>query len=117
MNLLYLTPHKIWPLTSGNRLRNYHLARRLAAHASVTLVEMCYAGEQTSRPPDGSGFSQIISLHKSAGYTAGKLIRGMVGPTPLTLLNYFEPRLASQLATIFERGQFNAVHLGGFHVS
>ena len=117
MKLLYLTPHKIWPLTSGNRLRNYHLARQLAAHASVTLVEMCYAGEQPSRPPDLCGFNRIISLDKSVGYTAGKLIRGILGPTPLTLLNYFEPRLASQLATILEHGQFNAVHLGGFHVS
>src|ERR1700731_4874449 len=106
MKLLYLAPHKIWPLTSGNRLRNYHLARRLAAHASVTLVEMCYAGAQTSRPPDDCGFSNIIRLHNSLGYTAGKLIRGMGGPTPLTLLNYFEPVLASQLATILERGKF-----------
>jgi sugar transferase (PEP-CTERM/EpsH1 system associated) len=117
MKLLFLVPHKIWPLTSGNRLRNYHLARQLATHASVTLVEMCYAGEPTSTPPDDSGFSYVIRLNKSVGYTAGKFIRGIVGPTPVTLLNYFEPRLASQLATIFERGQFNAVHLGGFHVS
>lgn len=117
MKLLYLAPHKIWPLTSGNRLRNYHLARQLAARGSVTLVEMCYAGEQASRPPDDCRFEQIISLDKCVGYTAGKLFRGMLGPTPLTLLNYFEPRLASQLAIILERGQFNAVHLGGFHVS
>ena len=117
MKLLYLAPHKIWPLTSGNRLRNYHLARQLAARGSVTLVEMCYAGEQASRPPDDCRFEQIISLDKCVGYTAGKLFRGMLGPTPLTLLNYFEPRLASQLAIILERGQYNAVHLGGFHVS
>ena len=117
MKLLYLTPHKIWPLTSGNRLRNYHLARQLAMHGSVTLVEMCYAGEEGSRPPDDCGFDQVIRLEKSVGYSAAKLIRGMVGPTPLTLLNYYEPRLASQLATILGRGRFNAVHFGGFHVS
>lgn len=117
MKLLFLTSQKIWPLTSGNRLRNYHLARQLGALGSVTLVELCYENEEPSNPPDDCKFDRIISLHKSTGYTPIKLIRGMAGPTALTLLNYFEPRLAAQLADILDRGQFDAVHLGGFHLS
>jgi sugar transferase (PEP-CTERM/EpsH1 system associated) len=117
MKLLYLTPHPIWPLTSGNRLRDYHLARQLAARASVTVVEMCYGDEQPIRPPDDAGFEQIISLKRKAGYTPGRVIRGLVGPTPVTVLKYFERRLASQIAGIVKRGGFDAVQIEGLHMS
>jgi sugar transferase (PEP-CTERM/EpsH1 system associated) len=111
MKLLYLTCHQIWPLTSGNRLRDYHLARELAGRASVTLVETCHPGELPSRPPDDNQFDKIISWNKSAGYTPARLIRGMMGPTPLTVLNYFDGRSASQLASLLDRGEFDAVQI------
>jgi glycosyltransferase involved in cell wall biosynthesis len=95
MRLLYFAPHQIWPLTSGNRLRDFHLARQLATRASVTVVEMCHPGELASLLPDDCGLGTLVSLDKGTGYTAGKILRGMIGPTPLTALNYFQPELAA----------------------
>jgi glycosyltransferase involved in cell wall biosynthesis len=117
MRLLFLTPRPIWPLTSGNRLRDYHLSRQLAKRASVTIVEMYSGDQQPSKPPDDSGFEQIISLHRNGGYTPAKVIRGLTGPTPITVLKYFEPRLASQLTEILKRGEFDAVQIEGIHTS
>src|SRR5438034_10135445 len=108
MRLLFLTPRPIWPLTSGNRLRDYHLARQLATHASITVVEMHGKHEQPIKPPADCGFEKIFSLRKNAAYTPGKLIRGIKGPIPLTVLNYFEPRLASQIEEIIDKGGFRS---------
>jgi sugar transferase (PEP-CTERM/EpsH1 system associated) len=113
VRILYFAAHQVWPLTSGNRLRDYHLARQLAARASVTFVEMCHPGEQPSRPPSDCGFNEIITLNKEASYTPIKILRGIAGPTPLTAVNYFEPRLASQLVGILARNKFDAVQIEG----
>lgn len=38
MNILWLTPALPWPLQSGEKLRSYHLARRVAQRHTVTMV-------------------------------------------------------------------------------
>jgi polysaccharide biosynthesis protein PslH len=117
MKLLYFAAHQMWPLTSGNRLRDYHLARELAKRASVTFVEMCRPGEEPSTPPTDCGFDEIISLKKGASYTPGKIVRGLAGPIPLTVLNYFDTKSAFQLANLFARRQFDTVQIEGVHLS
>jgi polysaccharide biosynthesis protein PslH len=117
MKLLYFAAHQLWPLTSGNRLRDYHLARELAKRASVTFVEMCHSGETPSRPPAHCGFEEIISLRKGVGYTPDKIIRGLIGSSPLTTLNYFQPRSASQLANLLANRKFSNLQLQGVHLS
>jgi sugar transferase (PEP-CTERM/EpsH1 system associated) len=117
MRLLYFAAHQAWPLISGNRLRDYHLARELAKRASVTFVEMCHPGEKPSSPPSNCGFDEIISLKKGFGYTPGKIVRGLAGPTPLTALNYFQTRSASQLANLLTRRRFDTVQIEGVQLS
>jgi len=57
MRILYFAPHQIWPINTGARLRDYQLARQLAARSSVTFVEMRHAGEKQRVPPDDSGLA------------------------------------------------------------
>jgi glycosyltransferase involved in cell wall biosynthesis len=117
MRLLYFAAHQMWPLTSGNRLRDYYLAKELAKWASVTFVEMCRPGEEPSSPPNNCGFDEIISLRKGVGYTPGKIVRGLSGPTPLTALNYFQTQSASQLANLLVRQPVDTVQIEGVHLS
>jgi polysaccharide biosynthesis protein PslH len=117
MKLLYFAAHQGWPLTSGNRLRDYHQARELAKRGPVTFVEMCHPGEEPSSLPSDCGFDEVISLRKGAGYTPGKIVRGVAGSTPLTALNYFEPQAEAQLAKLLARSQFSTVQIEGVHLS
>ena len=117
MRLLYFATHQMWPLTSGNRLRDFHLARELAKRASVTFVEMRHLGEEPSSPPSDCAFDEIITLKKGASYTPGKIVRGLAGPTPLTVLNYFDTKSAFQLANLLARRQFDTVQIEGVHLS
>jgi glycosyltransferase involved in cell wall biosynthesis len=78
---------------------------------------MCHPGEKPSSPPSNCGFDEIISLKKGFGYTPGKIVRGLAGPTPLTALNYFQTRSASQLANLLTRRRFDTVQIEGVQLS
>lgn len=91
--------------------------RQLAARAAVTVVEMRYENEESSRAPNDCGCEQIITLKRRAGYTPGKIIRGLTGPTPITVLKYFERGLSLELSGTLRRGRFDAVHIEGIHMS
>ena len=117
MRLLYFAAHKIWPLTSGNRLRDYHLSRQLVKRASVTLVEICHPGEQPTVRSKDCNYERIVSLKKRPSYTLSKILGGLAGPTPITVLNYFEPQLESQMANILAFSPFDTVQIEGIHLS
>jgi glycosyltransferase involved in cell wall biosynthesis len=116
MKLLYFAPHQLWPINTGARLRDYQLARQLAARSSVTFVEMRHATEEPHIPPDDSGLAGIVTLEKGVTYTPFEILRGLAGPTPVTVLNCWSPRSASQLANVLRSRQFDAVQIEGVHL-
>jgi glycosyltransferase involved in cell wall biosynthesis len=116
IRILYFAAHQLWPANTGARLRDYHLARQLAARSSVTFVQMCQVGEAQHVPPDDSGFTQIVTLTKGRTYTPSKILRGLVGPTPITVLNCWSLRSASQLADVLQSKQFDTVQMEGVHL-
>jgi len=116
MKLLYFCPHQIWPANTGARLRDYELARQLAARASVTFVQMCRAGEEPCTLPDDSGLAAVVTLDKDRTYTPFKVLRGLAGPTPMTVLNCWSLRARSQLASVLHSGQFDTIQMEGVHL-
>src|SRR5882724_7602637 len=113
MKLLFFAPHQIWPTNTGARLRDYQLARQLTMRSSVTFVEMRHAREEQHVPPDDSGFASVITLDKGHTYTLRNILLGLLGPTPVTLLNCWSPRAASQLADVLKSRHFDSVHIVG----
>jgi glycosyltransferase involved in cell wall biosynthesis len=116
MKLLYFTAHQMWPIDSGARLRNYQLAGQLAVRSSVTFVEMQHAGEERRTPSNEFGLANVVTLHKGRTYTASKLLRGLAGPTPVTLLNCWSRRSAFQLTDVLRCRQFDTVQIEGVHL-
>jgi glycosyltransferase involved in cell wall biosynthesis len=116
MRLLYFAPHQIWPVNTGARLRDYQLACQLTACESVTFVEMCSAGEAHQALPADFGFAGIVTLYKDRVYTPSKIVKGLAGPIPLTVLNCWSPRSASQLADALRFSQFDTVQMEGVHL-
>jgi glycosyltransferase involved in cell wall biosynthesis len=116
MRLLYFTPQQIWPVNSGARLRNYNLARQLAARSSVTLVEMGSAGQEQRISKENSDLANVVTLDKGHAYSPSIILRGLAGPTPMTVLNCWSPRSASQLADILRSCQFDTVQIEGVHL-
>ena len=116
MRLLYFAPHQAWPINTGARLRDYQLARQLATRCSVTFAEMRHAGEERTKPPDHSGLASVLSLDKGRTYTPSKILRGLAGPIPVTVLNCWSRRMASELTDAFRSRQFDTVQIEGVHL-
>jgi glycosyltransferase involved in cell wall biosynthesis len=116
MRLLYFTSHQMLPINTGGRLRDYQLARQLATRCSVTFAEMCHKGESGSKPSDHSGLNSVITMDKGHTYTAAKILRGLAGPIPITVLNCWSRQMASQLMDAFRFQQFDSVQIEGVHL-
>lgn len=117
MRILYFATHPLLPLTSGNRLRDFYLSRELAKREDVTFVEFCEPGEELSRLLDDLPFEEVVSLSKPPGYRAWNLVRGLTGPTPLTVLNYFDSAAEMKLQALLNRQRFDTVQLEGVHLT
>jgi sugar transferase (PEP-CTERM/EpsH1 system associated) len=123
MRILFFAPRKCWPLNSGARLRDYYLARELARHASVTYLGLCYPEEEQYEaadiglPAPETIFEKVITMPKARPYGGINLVRGLLGPDPVTVLNWTSKEAADELAEIGRAGNFDAVHLVGVHLT
>src|SRR5665213_1836603 len=118
MRILYFSPHECWPRDTGAKLRDYYLASQLAARCAVTYMGLHDPSKAPPEPPPAeSGFAAYHSVPRESTYTVSKLIHGLIGPTPLTVLNYSSPRVSRVLAEILAAGAFDAVQMEGVHLS
>jgi sugar transferase (PEP-CTERM/EpsH1 system associated) len=114
MRVLHFAPRVCWPLDTGAKLRNYHLARVLSARANVTLLAF-----EDSEPPPASLkniYEQVITVERSPGYTLLKILRGAFGRTPLPLLNYTTIPMKQALRRTLKEQQFDVVQVESIHL-
>lgn len=114
MRVLHFAPRVCWPLDTGAKLRNYHLARVLSARANVTLL----AFEDSAEPPASLKeiYQQVITVERSPGYTLLKILRGAFGRTPLPLLNYTTIPMKQTLRRTLKDQQFDVVQVESIHL-
>lgn len=111
-------PRVCWPPQTGLMLRNYHLARALARQASVSCLTFADdaapvsdAQAQELPPAPESWAAQVVTVPRAAAYTAGKILRGAVGPKPVTVLNYTTAAMRAALAQMLEQQAFDVVQV------
>jgi sugar transferase (PEP-CTERM/EpsH1 system associated) len=118
MRILYFSPRECWPRDTGAKLRDYNLASQLAGRCPVTYLGLRGPSVAPAEPPPAeSGFAAHYSIARESAYTVSKLVRGVVGPTPLTVLNYSSRRVSRVLADLLQAGAFDAVQIEGVHLS
>jgi glycosyltransferase involved in cell wall biosynthesis len=117
MHIAFIATHQAWPANSGIRVRDYHLAKQLARHCRITFVEFLHPSDKPDvRPPAESGFDTIPLRRNLKPYSSGVILRGLKGPVPLTVLNYWSAGLAAQLRSILHAGNFDSVQLESIHL-
>ena len=114
MRVLHFAPRACWPLDTGAKLRNYHLARVLARQTRVTLLAFKHLGE--SLPSVENPYEQVIVVKRDAAYTFTKVLRGLWGRTPLPVLNYTTDSMKKALEGILCERDFDVVQVEGFHL-
>jgi sugar transferase (PEP-CTERM/EpsH1 system associated) len=121
MRILYFAPRNFWPLNSGACLRDHYLLRELAARASVSFFGICNPEPEERRSTNGAkcpdlGLDRCLVIHKPPSYSSWKIVRGLVGSIPLTVLNYDHVPAAEALRRLLEEQDFDAVQMEGIHL-
>ena len=121
MRVLYLSPRVCWPLRSGAHLRDFHLARQIASRASLT-----FFGLDTELVGTGKDFerehlaelhgSEIVRVRRDAGYGAVNLLHGLVGPTPISILNFTNATAMTVVEQLVGEQSFDAIQVESVHL-
>ena len=119
MQALYFSPRDCWPVTTGARLRDFHLAREVARDCQLT-----YLGFQR---PDSAETAirretlpalgaEVILVPRRSGYGPAKIVRGLLGPAPISVLNYQSSLMTAELRRLLHTQHFDLVQMEGIHL-
>src|SRR5439155_7190369 len=114
MRILQIAPRLCWPLDTGAKLRNYHLAHVLAQRASVSLL--AFADREQPISELEKFYDQVITVPHVRGYTLPKIVHGAVGSTPLPVLNYTSPAMKDTLTRLLNDQEFDVIQLESVHL-
>src|SRR5437660_4235205 len=114
MRVLQFAPRVCWPLDTGAKLRNYHLARVLAQRAGVSLL--AFIDQDQSLLNLEKVYRQVITVKRESAYTFAKKVRGGLGSTPLPVLNYTTDSMARALKHLLVEQDFDIVQVESIHL-
>lgn len=114
MRVLQFAPRVCWPLDTGAKLRNYHLARVLAQRTRVSLL--AFTDHQPSSANLEQVYEQVITVERDSAYTFTKMVRGAVGRTPLPVLNYTTAPMKRALAHLLSQQDFDVIQVESIHL-
>lgn len=112
--VLVLAPRPCVPADTGAKLRNYHLARQLSLRMDVTFIafaENAMLDEPASDLPPVS--QRVILVPRRGGYGAVQLVKGLLGPNPVTVVNYTTESMKTELQSLLSRESFDVVQIEG----
>jgi polysaccharide biosynthesis protein PslH len=127
LRVLYFSPKECWPPDTGAKLRNYYLVRALVEDAQVTYLGFTDSGNESRQRPSTS--SQLngavacpltpvadfcrdnITVPLNRGFTLGNVIRGAVGPMPITSLHYTTATMARVLRQVLAKDRYDVVQM------
>ena len=114
MHVLQLAPKVCWPLDTGAKLRNYHLARVLAERARVTLL--AFTDHEQSIANLEKSYEQVVTVTREPDYTFSKMLRGVLGTTPLPVLNYTNDSMTRAVESLLGEQDFDVVQIESIHL-
>jgi sugar transferase (PEP-CTERM/EpsH1 system associated) len=114
MRVLQFAPRVCWPLDTGAKLRNYHLARVLAERANVSLL--AFTDHQPPSDNLEKFYDRVIAVERDSAYTLAKLVRGALGQTPLPVLNYTTHSMKQALQRLLSDQDFDIIQIESIHL-
>ena len=92
------------------------MANALAARCAVTLVQLRPPNESIAAADGAGRFERVVALEKDRSYTPSKILQGLIGPSPLPVLNYSSPQAANGLRQLLLEQPFDGVQVEGIHL-
>jgi len=120
MRVLYFSPRICWPTISGAHLRDFYFARQLAQKAQLTYIGLVHedsrAQAEQLRARLGSPDAEVIAIRRDKSYKPVNIFRGLVGPTPLNVLNFTSAAVVAQLDRILGERSFDVAQIESMHL-
>ena len=121
MAILYFSPRDCWPVDTGARLRDFHLARELARREPLTYLGFerpgATAAGSVQRTQAGPARElDCVLVPPPARFSPQGLLRGLIGPRPISVLNYASDSMRAQLRSLLETQAFDAVQMEGVNL-
>lgn len=121
MRVLYLSPRFCWPTISGAHLRDFYFARTLARNVRLTYVGLVnddarVQAEQLRHRLEPHNGTKVYALRRDAGYRPVNILRGLIGPTPLNVLNYTSDKVIAALEPILREQSFDVIQIESMHL-
>src|SRR5438270_3008995 len=113
MRVLQFAPRVCWPLDTGAKLRNFHLARVLSKATTVTLLAFKENGES---PQLANIYERIVTVPRRGSYSFPKVLRGAIGRTPLPILNYTTDEMREAAHRLVSESDFDLVQIESIHL-
>lgn len=121
MRVLYFSPRVCWPIISGAHLRDFYLARQLARRATLTYVGLDSGKSHTSESTrlelqELLSGAEILTIPRDPSYRPANLVRGLIGPIPLNVLNFTSAAVIAELERILHDQPFDAIQIESVHL-
>ena len=117
MRILYISARQCWPPNSGGKLRDHRLLLALGQASDLTYIYYAEPGVQPVTPSDIPVCRRIVSVPRPARYRPGKIVRGLLGPWPLPVVNYTSPAMIDAIRSVLRQDRFDLVHLDSLHLA
>jgi sugar transferase (PEP-CTERM/EpsH1 system associated) len=117
MNILFVSPRQCWPVLSGAKLREYHLARALGRQFTMTYVFFSEPGQPVPTLADLPFCKDLVAVRAPDRYSVHRIVRGVLGRWPLPIENYTSGEMTSTIDALVARNAFDLVHLDGVHLA
>jgi glycosyltransferase involved in cell wall biosynthesis len=88
-----------------------HLASALAKRSKVTLLQILQPDDEVPAPAEASLFEAFLTARKNRSYTPVTVLKGVLGPLPVTVVNYQSADAADCLAATLRQEKFDAVQM------
>jgi glycosyltransferase involved in cell wall biosynthesis len=117
MRILFLSPRQCWPPVSGAKLREYHMARSLGELGELTYVFFQEPGLKSPSRDDLPFCRELVPVPQPRLYSPDRLLRGLVGKWPLTVVNYTSAAMTEALGKAIRESNFDLVHMDIIHMA
>jgi polysaccharide biosynthesis protein PslH len=112
LRILFFSPQQLWPVNSGSRLRNVHLATGLAQRAEVTVLQVLQPDQRNeATAADADVFEHFVNAQKEKSYSIQTVLKGVIGPLPVTVHNYYSSDIRNCLQKALHERTYDVVQM------
>ena len=114
MNIFFLTCDFPWPVTNGAKIRNKSLIIGLSKRHNITLCSFYSTDEELVGKEQAERFCEkVVMVKRKHSYSYLDLLKGLILPTPFSILNYYSNEMYKVIGDIMESRAFDLIQIEG----